>query len=151
MGQDNTVPRRINGVEGAVDEVMISGGPGVCESWGAMAAGLAFTELAGIEYKVVNNINVWEDWDLSAIVPAGTVSVLVLAWSKGATTNKAGARKNGTALDRPFTALTIGNAASLLGNNVSCCMLTEVDANRIIDIRGSSLTTIRFGIKGYWS
>lgn len=40
MGQDNTVPRRINRVEGAVDEVMISGGPGVCEHWGPMVAGV---------------------------------------------------------------------------------------------------------------
>ena len=108
MGQDNTVPRRINRVEGAVDEVMISGGPGVCEHWGAMAAGLTFTELAGIENHLAAGAGAWEDWDLSAIVPAGTVSVLVLVFKSGVGSKKAGARKNGTALDRPFTALTIG-------------------------------------------
>ena len=33
MGQDNTVPRRINKAEGAAGQVMVSGGPGVNESW----------------------------------------------------------------------------------------------------------------------
>lgn len=37
MGQANTIPRRINGVEGAAGQVQISGGPGVLESWGAPA------------------------------------------------------------------------------------------------------------------
>ncbi|MBA7615676.1 hypothetical protein ES703_22961 [subsurface metagenome] len=37
MGQVNTIPRRINGVEGAAGEVMLSGGPGVLETWGAPA------------------------------------------------------------------------------------------------------------------
>lgn len=37
MGQENTVPRRINGVEGAAGQVMLSGGPGVLEIWGAPA------------------------------------------------------------------------------------------------------------------
>lgn len=38
MGQDNDVPRRINGVEGAAGETIISGGPGVVETWGHDAA-----------------------------------------------------------------------------------------------------------------
>ncbi|GAH36735.1 unnamed protein product [marine sediment metagenome] len=38
MGQDNIVPRRIDGVEGVAGQVMVSGGPGVVESWGAMPA-----------------------------------------------------------------------------------------------------------------
>lgn len=37
MGQDNTVPRRINRVEGVAEQVMVSGGPGVVESWGSRA------------------------------------------------------------------------------------------------------------------
>jgi len=37
MGQDNTVPRRINRVEGAAGEVILSGGAGVLETWGAPA------------------------------------------------------------------------------------------------------------------
>ena len=37
MGEENAVPMRINGVEGAAGEVKISGGPGVLETWGAVA------------------------------------------------------------------------------------------------------------------
>lgn len=37
MGDQNTKPRRINGVEGAAGEVIISGGPEVLETWGAPA------------------------------------------------------------------------------------------------------------------
>lgn len=44
MGELNTVPMRINGVEGVAGEVKISGGPGVLETWGA-AGGGAFTEI----------------------------------------------------------------------------------------------------------
>jgi len=39
MGQDNVVTRRINGVEGALNDVIISQGPGVLEIWGPMAGG----------------------------------------------------------------------------------------------------------------
>lgn len=39
MGQDNTTPRRINRVEGAAGQVIISGGPGVVESWGTISGG----------------------------------------------------------------------------------------------------------------
>ncbi len=37
MGQENTAPRKINGVEGAAGQVILSGGPGVLEIWGAPA------------------------------------------------------------------------------------------------------------------
>ena len=34
MGQKNTVPRRINRVEGAAGQIIVSQGPGVLEAWG---------------------------------------------------------------------------------------------------------------------
>ncbi len=37
MGDQNTKPRRINKVEGAAGQVILSGGPGVLENWGAPA------------------------------------------------------------------------------------------------------------------
>lgn len=37
MGELNTKPIRINGVEGAAGQVKVSGGPGVLETWGAPA------------------------------------------------------------------------------------------------------------------
>ena len=33
MGQENTAPRKINGVEGVAGQVMVSGGPGTLERW----------------------------------------------------------------------------------------------------------------------
>lgn len=37
MGELNTIPMRINGVEGAAGQVKLSGGPGATETWGAPA------------------------------------------------------------------------------------------------------------------
>ncbi|GAF96973.1 unnamed protein product, partial [marine sediment metagenome] len=37
MGQDNTVPRRINNVEGTAGQLIISGGPGQVEEWAEVA------------------------------------------------------------------------------------------------------------------
>ena len=42
MGDQNTKPRRINKVEGAVGQVMKSGGPGNVETWGFDDYGLSF-------------------------------------------------------------------------------------------------------------
>ncbi len=42
MGQENTSPRKINGVEGVLGQVMKSGGPGAVETWGFEDYGLSF-------------------------------------------------------------------------------------------------------------
>lgn len=42
MGQDNTVPRRIDGVEGAAGQVIVCSGPGIVETWGAGGGGGAY-------------------------------------------------------------------------------------------------------------
>ncbi len=47
MGEENAAPMRINGVEGAAGEVKISGGPGVLESWGAVATKEFFVPVTG--------------------------------------------------------------------------------------------------------
>ncbi len=39
MGQENEAPRKINKVEGALGQVMKSGGPGVVETWGSVNFG----------------------------------------------------------------------------------------------------------------
>lgn len=46
MGELNTIPMRINGVEGAAGQVKLSGGPGVLETWGTPAPA-AHTHAAG--------------------------------------------------------------------------------------------------------
>jgi hypothetical protein len=108
--------------------------------------GLSFTELAGGQDKAVSTASTWEDWDLSAIVPSGAVSVLV-AWGASTQRYTVGARKNGSAASR--TALTPDIAAASL-NGWVVTVLTECDANRIIEIYSSN-TGVLFNILGYWA
>lgn len=112
----------------------------------AGGGGLTFTELAGGQNKVVTTASTWGVWDLSAIVPAGAVAVLVAI---GATTTRqlAGARKNGSALVR--SAQTPDVAAASV-DSWTTTILTECDVNRIIEIFCAS-TALMFNILGYWS
>ncbi len=112
-----------------------------------------FTELAGDEAKAVSSNDTWEAWDISSIVPVGTKAVLVIAVTADSVSanEPVGARQNGGSLDRSFgpwsvtAVISEANVYQQLGP-----MLTEVDANRVIEIyAGSAL--ISFGIKGYWS
>jgi len=68
MGQENTVPRKINGVEGAAGDVMQSGGPGVIESWGnATSIWGLLSNFAGMyrhESVAVTTIQQVNDWHL---------------------------------------------------------------------------------------
>lgn len=108
--------------------------------------GLAFTELAGGQHHTVTNTDIWEDWDLSAIVPSGTVAVLV-AWGALTTKYEVGARKNGTALDRKMDTPDLGGSSPATW---AVTLLTECDPNRIIEIY-TEFSTIQFDILGYWS
>ncbi len=114
---------------------------------------LVFVELAGDEDKAVTGIDAWEDWDISAIVPAGTKSVLVAALHPSFLNidEPVGARQNGPTLDRsfgPFGITGVVNYRSITSTHGP--MLTEVDASRVIEIYAGH-TAIRFGIKGYWA
>ena len=122
------------------------GGGATAKHSHAGGGGLVFTELAGGQNKVVTSTSTWQDWDLSAIVPAGTVAVLVAV---GASTAKyvTGARKNGSSLARTSPGVDVA-AASLDGWVMT--FLTECDANRIVEIYCSN-TGPKFNILGYWS
>jgi len=50
MGQANDAPRKINGVEGAPGQLIISGGPGQVEEW----AEVAITSLGGVCIRLEN-------------------------------------------------------------------------------------------------
>jgi len=110
-----------------------------------VAGGLTFTELDSAVHNASGAVDTWEDWDLTAIVPAGTVAVLVgicnIAQNSLLT---GGARKNGTALTRYFL---VGYGSHAVQTHI----LTECDANRIIDIYASVLAEVDFFIMGYWS
>ncbi len=114
----------------------------------ASASSISFTELAGDEWKVVTGADGWEDWDLSGIIGAGSLTALISVYNNDASDERAGARKNGSALDRSFGPR--GITETTLEIDGLAVMLVEVDANRVIEIYGGSVE-IRFGVKGYWS
>lgn len=113
--------------------------------WGTPANLLIFTELAGGENHAATGAGAWEDYDLSAIVPAGTVMVLMQILYKTADNIdcSAGCRKNGTALARLLGGVGRGHPTALL--------ITNVDANRVIDIYAGVVAECDFSVLGYWS
>jgi len=132
---------------GTAGQVLKTQGAGANPAWGEAAAGSTFTELAGGEAHQVNTINTWEDWDLSAIVPAGTKAVLVEIYLKFSSNQVCGVRKNGSALDRKRGTGTPSDISVAYRH-----ILTEVDANRIIEVYSSLAdANLTFSILGYWS
>lgn len=59
MGQDNIVPRRIDGVEGVAGQVMVCEGPGVVESWSNPFSDLSRGHLIVIPTTGVNGTTGW--------------------------------------------------------------------------------------------
>ena len=132
---------------GTAGQVLKTQGAGANPVWGEAAAGLTFTELAGGEDHQVTNTNTWEDWDISAIVPAGTKAVLVEIHLQFSANQVAGARKNGSALNRYQST---GTPSATVVSFRS--LVTEVDDNRIIEVYGSLASAyLTFSILGYWS
>ena len=99
-----------------------------------LAAVRQFTELAGTNTTTVTAAEGWKDWDLSAIVPAGTKCVLL---SGGGGTDSVAFRKNGEAYERIYI---YGMAP----------VLTEVDAGRIVEIKTSTVGAVTIRLLGYW-
>ena len=132
---------------GTAGQLLKTQGSGANPVWGEAAAGWTFTELAGQENKQVAVINTWEDWDLSAIVPAGTKAVLVEIRLIFSANQVSGVRKNGSALNRLQSTSTPSTTVISFRD-----ILTEVDANRTIEIYGSLASVyLHFSILGYWS
>ena len=132
---------------GTAGQVLKTQGSGANPVWGEAAAGLTFTELAGAENHQVTNTNTWEDWNLSAIVPAGTKAVLVEIYLQFSSNQVSGARKNGSALAR-YQSTGTPSATVVSFRN----LVTEVDDNRIIEVYGSvASSNLSFSILGYWA
>jgi hypothetical protein len=107
-----------------------------------LASDRHFTELAGNDNHEASVAATWEDWDLSTIVPAKTKYVLVQLRNGYTSAKIGGARKNGSTDDRKFSVPASGNV----------CLLTEVDANRVIEVYAETVTDgPDFGILGYWA
>jgi hypothetical protein len=95
-------------------------------------AGSYYIELDGSVNHIQVNNSAWEDWDLSATLPAGTRAADILLSS--ALTNK-GVRQNGSAQVR-------------LGNPYGGQMLAVPDALRIIETYETTGQVFR--LLGYW-
>lgn len=107
---------------------------------------LAFTELFGTQVIHTATGGTWADWDLSAIIGAGAKSALIHVSCEVSSTGLAGIRKNGSALVRYID--------GTLGGEDGCAVLTEVDANRVVETYGKSNTVgyrSLFRVLGYWS
>lgn len=84
----------------------------------------------------------FEDWDISAIVPAGTKAVEVSMTNKTGSAINMGVRKNGSALNR---------YPAVPGNISSVVMICEVGSDLIIEVFTGDHTNSNFVITGYWS
>ncbi len=105
-----------------------------------MAAGLTFTEIITAVHNPVGAAG-WEDWDLSAIVGAGSVYVEVVMKRPASGSGLIGSRNNGSGVVRNVPTISQGSTKT---------MLTQCDGSRIIEIYGAAVTD-EFYITGYWS
>lgn len=107
--------------------------------------GITFTELIGSEFRSTVD-NTWTDWDLSGVVPAGTVAILIKIRSSSSARDGHGVRKNGSALVRKF---------DLILANQEVILLTECDTNRVVEWysegTGGGTWAAFFQVLGYWS
>lgn len=135
----------------ALNRIMVGQGAGVSPvEEDKPAGGLTFTELAEGEEHDVAAEDTWEDWDLSAIIAAGSKAVLIdILYSHDVW---GGARKNGSALDRQL--LPDNNSATALTQESvkNLMLLTECDASRVIEVYcGHTIGRVKFSVLGYWS
>lgn len=113
----------------------------------AAAGGWIFYELAGQQNHQVSSTSTWEDWDLSAIVPAGTKAVLVEIKIHYSSNQVSGVRQNGSAQSRIQSTGT-----PTATHEVFRDITTLVDDNRVIECYGSLASAyLHFSILGYWS
>ena len=105
--------------------------------------GLTYEELDPPEWGGQANFNTWEDWDLSATIPAGAKYAEIVFRSASASL-KAGVRKNGSSVDRTIEHST--------GTSMEVYHMTvEVDANRIIErYSQTDPANWKFTVVGYW-
>ena len=101
-----------------------------------------FYSLAGMENHPLSGTNTWEDWDLAAIIPVGTIYVLIECYTTAGGWYL-GVRKKGSGLSRK-----IHNADGMCETS-STIVLTEVGSDRKVEIFGHTTNTC-YTVKGYW-
>jgi len=103
-----------------------------------------FVELVGNEHQPGGAGDGWNDWDISAIIPAGSHYALIECLATGDVNMNSGARKNGSALARIQTHPVAETFR---------VVLTECDANRVIEIythAGTGGARNNYSVLGYW-
>lgn len=111
--------------------------------FGAGGGGLTYV---GIEPPAFDNpsvANTWEDWDLSALIPAGAKYVDILSRTNTSSIHTVGVRKNGSSIVRSL--------ATDSYDGIPYPWLTELDENRVVEryVSGASNRS-RFTVLGYW-
>ena len=134
MGQANTLPRRINGVEGVAGQVMVSGGPGVVESWADRAA----LTVGKVEVFSGNSPVGWTDLDLSGTVGANPALVVLEIWNSGGGINlwATAVRANGDTDEywsNAFEDYAYGTALGHLQGGVAALFVVATDALGVIE------------------
>ena len=107
--------------------------------------GGAYTELAGTATTTAagqgGGDGVWVDWDLSAIIGAGS-TVVEICIEKFIATDAVGVKKNGSDLARSVRLLKLQTIV------LNC----ECDANRVIKIMSDDVSDADvFSVMGYWN
>jgi len=88
-----------------------------------LPAPMTYVQLIGTDYAHSASDATWEDWDLSALVPAGTLYVLV--------------------------GMGHGNTADA-GSRMQLSLIVPVDSARKIQRYGQTIAQSYFSILGYW-
>lgn len=131
---------------GANDYVLTAdSGEATGVKWAA-SSGAVYAELYSAEYEPNPGGAgiVWDDWDISAIVPEGTKYAEILVIQGAVAGRVGGVRKNGSALVR-----LVG------GTNQDSIVTVEVDSNRIIEvtqyITAGPTNWMKYRVIGYWT
>jgi hypothetical protein len=99
---------------------------------------LRYVELIGTTVHNVTNPNVWEDWDLSLLIPVGAVAVEIRI--ENAQNYPGGVRTNGSALVRYVSNSDTDNL----------CVMVGVGIDRIIEVYSGTNDERDFYLEGYW-
>lgn len=107
---------------------------------------LEYIEIEPAGWSAANNSGIWEDWNLSALIPVGAKYAEIGLFIPGYTTKLMGVRKNGSTIDRYLAAFVDSTSVGGLG----LTMTVELDANRIVERYQTDKTNGGFTVLGYW-
>jgi hypothetical protein len=101
---------------------------------------VGFHEILGADHQPGGSADVWEDWDVSAEVPDGAKAVLVAMMHGDAGNSMIGTRKKGSTAERD----------RMIAPSAPYTQITELNANRVLQISAHDLSSATFWLLGYW-